>query len=77
MSISSFETRSAPASLGATHRAFTFYLGSPTSSIPDSKYLRELRVLLGEIEDRFGEAAEISTRAACPPQSVVSVVLSL
>ena len=56
MSISSFETRSAPASLGATHRAFTFYLGSPTSSIPDSKYLRVLRVLLGEIEDCFGEA---------------------
>jgi hypothetical protein len=27
------ETRSAPASLGATHRAFTFYLGNPISSI--------------------------------------------
>jgi hypothetical protein len=27
------ETRSAPAVLGATHRAFTFYLGSPISSI--------------------------------------------
>jgi hypothetical protein len=29
----SIETRSAPASLGATHRAFTFYLGNPISSI--------------------------------------------
>ena len=27
------ETRSAPTSLGATHRAFTFYLGNPISSI--------------------------------------------
>jgi hypothetical protein len=30
----SFETRLAPALLGATHRAFTFYLGNPISSIP-------------------------------------------
>jgi hypothetical protein len=28
-SLSSIETRSAPALLGATHRAFSFYLGNP------------------------------------------------
>jgi hypothetical protein len=31
---SCFETRSSPESLGATHRAFAFYLGNPISSIP-------------------------------------------
>jgi hypothetical protein len=31
-----FETRSAPALLGATLHAFTFYLGNPFSSIPGS-----------------------------------------
>jgi hypothetical protein len=38
--ISLFETRSAPALLGATHRAFAFYLGNPHflgSCVPDSK----------------------------------------
>jgi hypothetical protein len=34
-SISLFETRSAPASLGAARCAFTFYLGNPISSVPD------------------------------------------
>ncbi len=47
------ETRSAPASLGATHRAFTFYLGNPFSSILKIPYilskLRDLRDLYGEI----------------------------
>ena len=59
ISSSSFETRSTPALLGATRRAFAFYLGNPISSIPDFliQYLRELRVLRGEIEDRFGAAA--------------------
>jgi hypothetical protein len=33
-SLSSIEIRSSPASLGATYRAFTFYLGNPISSIP-------------------------------------------
>jgi len=28
-SLSSIETRSTPTSLGATHRAFAFYLGNP------------------------------------------------
>jgi hypothetical protein len=44
--------------LGATHRAFTFYLGNPISSILgfldscflDSKTLRELRMLCREID---------------------------
>ena len=31
--VAAIETRSAPALLGATHRAFTFYLGNPISSI--------------------------------------------
>ncbi len=33
-STKSIETLSAPALLGATHRAFAFYLGNPISSIP-------------------------------------------
>ena len=35
---------------------------------------RFIRMLRGGIKDCFGEAAETSTRAACAPQSVVSVV---
>ena len=31
--VGAIETRSAPTLLGATHRAFTFYLGNPISSI--------------------------------------------
>ena len=31
--VAAIETRSAPALLGATHRAFTFYLADPISSI--------------------------------------------
>ncbi len=31
--LGAIETRSAPTLLGATHRAFTFYLGNPISSI--------------------------------------------
>ena len=57
ISSSSFETRSTPALLGATRRAFAFSLGNPISSVPDflnSKYLSERRVLRSEIEDRFG-----------------------
>jgi len=60
ISSSSFETRSTPALLGATRRAFAFSLGNPISSVPDflnSKYLSERRVLRSEIEDRFGAAA--------------------
>jgi len=34
-----FGTRSSPDSIGATHRAFTFYPENPISSIPDSEYL--------------------------------------
>jgi hypothetical protein len=37
------------------------------SYLPDSKYLRDLRVLRGEMEDCFGEAAKTGTRAACAP----------
>jgi len=57
--ISPIETCSAPALLGATHRAFIFYLGNPISSVPDFliQDFAELRVLRGEIEDCFGEAA--------------------
>jgi hypothetical protein len=57
--ISSIETRSAPALLGATHRAFTFYLGNPISSIPVFliEDFAELRVLRGEIESHFSAAA--------------------
>src|SRR5207302_4149231 len=32
------ETRSAPALLGATHRAFTFYLGNPFSSVHECQF---------------------------------------
>jgi len=58
-SLSSIETRSLPDSLGATHRAFTFFLGNPISSIPVFliQDFAELRVLRGEIESHFSAAA--------------------
>jgi hypothetical protein len=42
-----------------THRAFTFYFENPISSIPVFliQDFPDLRVLRGEIEDCFGEAA--------------------
>ncbi len=33
------ETRSAPVLLGATHRAFTFYLGNPLFSILSIRFI--------------------------------------
>src|SRR5882757_5361089 len=68
------ETRSAPALLGATHRAFTFYLGNPISSI-ETRSAPALTHVLPSIRP-VGFPIYVARRLGCSIHSVAAATFT-